>query len=587
MTRLVHALFLLAIAWPLQAVEPFFSPAVPQGSLDVQLHPTEAVGVGVPTLVTFGLPFPRGSVTEVGLGNLRVLRNGIEIPAHVAEMTPWRHRSNPAIDGQSVRVALVQITYSFTAAFPASETITLQWGAAARALNVPSLVDPRSAWHRVTGGSFVAADNVFEPDVYAVLPRSWLVRGALKSSRSTPFDATNMAPRDSPAANDAILTWPEFQEAERAFKNNFYSSTLRDDPSVPLSASGYPQYKTAREPWLYDRSATMFVLYFRSGYFTALREAVQAAQFYVGLQNPQGFFTMDLNTTSDTKYAYNESLAYTWWLTGDAQMLLRIAAVSSAQNSSNHVWTPLRNFWTERDSAFKLLGKVVAYEVLGGASRRDEVTQILADFRAHQDGAGGQIPSPRIDGGLYHTGNQHAGDWGGLDYGGSSWMTALLSDAAVRAYASGEDAQTAQFIARLGDFMRATIVVSLEHSYPIQQPLAQPRYAMLRDGSDGRRNIDDIEHALDVAGQLAWARYFRESLGADGDSLGQATRDLYASYDIGVNFWIRPAAPPVDTAYRISPPRKWGWEHRTSDGLAFALIEADPNDIFANGFEAP
>ena len=583
MLRLASLLLLLVVVLPVAALEPFFAPAVPQGDIEVRLHPTETVTLGVPRLVSFGVPFPRGSISNAGLATLRVLRNGVEIPAHVSQLTPWRHRSSASIDGQSVRVALVQISYTFAAGFPASEPITVQWGGAARTLNASS-VDPRSAWHQVTAGSFVAADNVFEPDVYAVLPRTWLVRGALKSSRSTPFDATNTEPRDSPVANDAILSWPEFQEAERAFKNNFYSITNRDDPSVPLSQ--YPPYKTLREPWLYDRSATMFVLYFRSGYFTALREAVQAAQFYVGLQNPQGFFTLDL-ATGDTKYAYNESLAYAWWLTGDPQMLPRIAAVASAQNTSNHVWTPLRNFWTERDSAFKLLGKVVAYEVFGGTARRDEVNQILADFRAHQDGAGGQIPSPRLDGGLYHTGNQHSGDWGGLDYGGSSWMTALLSDAAVRAFASGEDAETAQFIARLGDFMRATIVVTLENSYFTPQPLALPRYAMLRDGSDGQRLIDDIEHALDVAGQLAWARYFRESIGGDGDSLGQAARDLYASYDIGVNEWIRPAAPPVDTAYRVRPPRKWGWEHRTSDGLAFALIETDPNDIFANGFEAP
>lgn len=585
MNRLFHALLLLAIASPLHAVEPFFAPAVPQGDVEVRLHPTEGVATATPTLVTFGLPFPRGSIAEAELVSVRVLRSGVEIPAHVSQLTPWRHRSDASVDGQSVRVALVQITYSFTSPFPASEPITVQWGGAQRTLDVPISVDPRSAWHQVTAGSFVAADNVFEPDVYAVLPAAWLSRGALKSSRNTTFDASNPEARDSPEENDEILVWPDFQEAERAFKNNFYTIINRDDPLVVLPAE-LVQYKTAREPWLYDRSATMFVLYFRSGYFTALREAVQAAQFYIGRQNPQGFFTLD-GADGNTIYAYNESLAYTLWLTGDPQMLPRIAAVASAQNTTNHVWTPQRNFWTERDSAFKLLGKVVAYEVLGGADRRDEVTQMLADFRFHQDGAGGQVPSPRIDGGLYHTGVQHAYDWGNLDYGGSSWMTALLSDAAVRAYASGEDAQTAQFIARLGDFMRATIVVTLENSFYTEQPLALPRYAMLRDGSDAQRNYEDIEHALDVAGQLAWARYFRASLGADGNALGQAARDLYASYDIGVNFWIRPLGPTFGkAAFRVSPPRKWGWEHRTSDGLAFALSEIDPNVIFANGFES-
>lgn len=309
MNRLFHALFLLAVASPLHAVEPFFAPAVPQGQVEVRLHPTEGVATNVPTLVTFGMPFPRGSIAEAGLGTLRVLRSGVEIPAHVSQLTPWRHRSNATVDGQSVRVALVQINYTFAAAFPASEPITLQWGGAPRTLDVPNSVDPRSAWHQVTTGSFVAADNVFEPDVYAVLPRSWLVRGALKSSRSTPFDASNTEPRDNPTTNDAIAHWPEFQEAERAFKNNFYTATLRDDPSVPMSV--YPPYKIDREPWLYDRSATMFVLYFRSGFFTALREAVQAGQFYADRQNAAGFFTLP-GADGDVKYAYNECLAYTY-----------------------------------------------------------------------------------------------------------------------------------------------------------------------------------------------------------------------------------------------------------------------------------
>lgn len=266
-------------------------------------------------------------------------------------------------------------------------------------------------------------------------------------------------------------------------------------------------------------------------------------------------------------------------------MPAKIGAVANAANSFTHAWTPQRNFWTERAAAFKLLGKVVAYEVFGGAARRDEVNQILADFRSHQDGAGGRVPSPRIDGGLYHTGDQHAGDWVSLDYGGSSWMGALLSDAVVRSYATGEDAATAQFLARFGDFAQATVVRTAAHSYNSSEVLALPRYGMLLDGSTGQINTSDVEHGLDVAGLLAWASYFRELLGGNGESLRLGALDLYATYDVSVNEWIRPTAPPVNTAYRVSPHRKWLWEHRTSDGLAFALIETDPDDIFANGFE--
>lgn len=565
------------------AIETFFAPAVPIGSIEVRLHPTETVATGSPVLVTFGMPFPRGSITVAGLSTLRVMRGNTELPIFVEALTPWRHRSNAAIDGASVRIARVQLQYTFSSGFPANEPITVSWGGPPRTLNLPNFSDPRSAWHQVTSGSFVAADNVFEPDVYAVLPASWLVRGAVSSVRSTAFDPGNTEARDNPATNDAVLHWPAFQEAERALKNNFYTMVLRDDPLVPLSA--YPPYKSDREPWLYDRAATMYALYLRSGFFTALRQAVQNSQFYADRVNAQGFFTL---APGDSKYSYNENLAYTYWLTGDPVMAAKIDTVVLGHNSYVMAWTPTRGFWTERHAAFKLLALVIAYEVHGGTTRRDAVNTALTELRTHQDGAGGQIPANRIDGGLYHFGSQHDGDWAATSLGGSSWMSALLSDAVVRAYATGEDAPTAIFMRRLGQFLRATLVLTTAHSYDTSDALWLPRYAMLIDGSDGQFNDSDGEHALDVAGQLAWASWFAAQQGADPAQLRQATLDTYLTYDESVNFWIRPSGPAAGLpAFRVAPPRKWGWEHRTSTGLAFALSEgsAPPDVVFASGFE--
>jgi hypothetical protein len=585
--RWFAALLLCLVAASAAAIEPFHAPAVPAGSVDVRLHPTEGVPTGTPVLVTFGLPLPRGSLTAAQLNTVRVLRAGQEIPAHVVELTPWRHRSNSVFDGTSVRVARIQIRHAFGVAFPNSETITVSWGGAPRAQNVAIYTDARTAWHTVTSGSFVAADGVMEPDVFAVLPADWLVRGTLKSSRSTPFDPTNGEARDNPATNDAIATWPDYQEAERALKNNFYSVINRDDPAV--TAANQCPYKTSQEPWLYDRAATMFVLYFRSGSFTALREAVRATQFYANRVDAGGSFTL---APGDTKYAYNESMAYAYWAVGDDTLPTRIAQVASAQNGFAHTWTPTRGFWTERHAAYKLLGHVVAYEVLGGATRRDTVNQILADYRAHQDGAGGAIPASRIDGGLYHFGSQHDGDWASGSLGASSWMSALLSDAVVRAYATGEDAATANFMRRLGNFLRATIVTTNDNGYDTSRALALPRYGMLLDGSDGQRNSADVEHALDVAGQIAWADWFARAAGQPDPSLLPAVQALYQTYDLGVNFWIRPTGPSSGLpAYRVSPWRKWGWEHRTSDGIAFAQRVGGGNPgggadvLFANSYE--
>ena len=55
-----------------------------------------------------------------------------------------------------------------------------------------------------------------------------------------------------------------------------------------------------------------------------------------------------------------------------------------------------------------------------------------------------------------------------------------------------------------------------------------------------------------------------------------------------MNFWIRPNGPNSGLpAYRVSPWRKYGWEHRVSGGLGWAMAAAtergDP--VFTDGFE--
>lgn len=113
-----------------------------------------------------------------------------------------------------------------------------------------------------------------------------------------------------------------------------------------------------------------------------------------------------------------------------------------------------------------------------------------------------------------------------------------------------------------------------------------PRYVIEHDGTDFALTepLHDEEHSLDVAAALAWADYFGALLGQRDPALAAEVAGVYTSYDLGVNFWIRPTAPASGlSAFRVNPWRKWGWEHRSSDGLAFALAPAET--VFANGFE--
>jgi len=564
------------------AVEPFHASPQTSGSIDVTLHATAAVTANTPVVASFGVPFPRGSISAATLEQLRVIDGSNEVAAWVEGLTPWRHRSNPAINGQSLRVVLVQVEVMF--ADPAQpRSLRIEYGGQLRTLNRPQRATRASTWGPVNSGSFVAADGVLEPLVHATLPAAWLARGALRNTRSLAFDPSNPAQRDSPAAMGAILTWPGTQEAERAHKNNFYTVINEDDPLV--AQANFCPYKTAFEPWLYDRSATMFALYLRSGSLKALREAVRHAEFYRARINGSGGFSLN---PSDNKYSFNESLAYAYWLTGDETFLPAITSTASAHNGSPHAWTAALNFWTERMVAFKLMAHLIDYEVNGTLARRDSVNAIVTALAAHQNGVPAGIPSPHIDGGWYHTGNQH-GDWDGAAYGASTWMTALLTDALRRAYASNEDATTAQMIRRSGTFLRASLRVG---GSQYGNTTLAPRYVIEHDGTDfaATAPIHDEEHALDVVAALAWADYFGALLNQRDPALAADINALYATYDRSVNFWIRPNAPASGlSAFRVSPWRKWGWEHRTSDGLSWALqaTTVGTDIIFANGFESP
>ena len=573
----------VALAGPALAVEPFLAPAVSSGSLAVQLVPTEVVSPGSSTLVTFGVPFPRGSITQAGLATVRVLKGGVEVPAHVDQLTPWRHRLNASLDGTSVRVARIQIHNTFAGSSP--ESVTVSWGGPLRLLDVAGLTTVRSGWHTVTSGSFVTADNVQEPDVYAVLPKDWLGMGALKGNRSVAFDASNNEARDNPFSNSAIDHWPAYQEADRAAKNNFYSSINQDDPAVTVA--NQCKYKTDYEPWLYDRASSMFVLYFRSGFYKSLREAVRASDFYTDHVNASGFFDLK---DGDTKYVYAENLAYRYWLTGDDTALNRLTAIVSAHNGFGDAWTPGTGFWTERHAAFKLLANQIAYEINGG-SQAATVATLVGRMVTHQNGANGQIPQPTgfVDGGLYHFGSQHDGDWADTSLGASSWMSILVVDAMLRAYSTSEDPSIANFIRRMGNFLRVSTITTTNHSFDnYSGPLALPRYAMLSNGADGQVNESDVEHALDVASGLAWANYFAELTQQSDSRLAEVAEDVYFTYDTGVNFWIRPNGPGSGLpAYRVSPWRKYGWEHRVSGGLGWAMLAATATAdvIFASGFD--
>lgn len=59
----------------------------------------ENVSSETPTLVTFGMPFTRNSVSETDLDFVRIISaDSTEIPSYIDQLSPWRHVSDAVLD---------------------------------------------------------------------------------------------------------------------------------------------------------------------------------------------------------------------------------------------------------------------------------------------------------------------------------------------------------------------------------------------------------------------------------------------------------------------------------------------------------
>lgn len=583
----VLLLFVLNQKIKSQSIAPFFAPSVSTNLIEVRLYPMENVSVGDVKVVTFGLPITRGSLPISNLNTVRVLKSNLttapEIAAFVNQLTPWRHTSNTSIDNQFVRVAQIQITHTISVAYPNYESVFVEYGVTNRQANVSTFQNPKIHWHQVSSGSFNISDNIQEPDVYAVLPKNYLSDGALKLSRMLPLDNGVPSTRENPANVD-VATYAGYLKHDHAV-HNFYFSIVNQDDALVTTPNQCP-YKVDSEPWLYDRSTAMYNLYMRSANINVLREAVRNTQFYKSKlynntttpANAVGVFQLKVpNSTSyignnGAMYSYNECLAYTYWLVGDADMLEPIKWVVNAHeaNSPTNRWSPTSGSWTERFTAFKLLANTVAYEVTGMSLYKDSMQSQAQTFIWHQNGANGQIPSSKIDGGLYHYGSQH-GDGTANVLVASSWMTALISEAMLRVYGLTENVSIANFIKRVGDFEKVALKSDANHIYSSTN-LWYGDYMMRYDGVSDVRDGSEIEHSMEVSTTLAWGAYFSALTGNYDYSLYTAANNAYNSYDVGVNYWVRPGGPSSGlTAYRVSPWRKYNWEYTPSASFAWLM----------------
>lgn len=148
----------------------------------------------------------------------------------------------------------------------------------------------------------------------------------------------------------------------------------------------------------------------------------------------------------------------------------------------------------------------------------------------------------------------------------------------VRAYALTDSADIANFIRRTGNALKfgAKSYAPNQRTVYTNAPenLRLVDYVTLIDGSTYAADGAGPEHALSVAGAMAWAYYFSKLTGQRDDTLRTAANELYRTYSYETNFWTRPTAPASGlSAYRNSPWRRYNWTYRTSGSLSWCLSD--------------
>ncbi|HKE19683.1 MAG TPA: hypothetical protein VKB80_32625 [Kofleriaceae bacterium] len=513
------------------------NPDVPsEGSVRVTLHPGPQAVIGSATVVSFGAPFPRGALTDAGQLRAR-LPGGDELPINAQATLPWRVFPGRSDVTESVRAAMVSVEVTF----PSTDAldIDLEYGAAPTA-SLAAVADPRADWIAVTDGEYPNG-SVSEPPVYATFPPDWLGDCVLRT-------------RTVPVGADPTYDWLDESVVGFAY------TAVNDVPDA-VDPGNLIDYVGDSSAWLFDRTSTLYGVYVRTGDVQWLRHAHRSAQFYLGLVDQNGYFTLK---GDDLKYSYGRSLLIDYIFTGDPALLDAIERIAGAGEQWDPTYDIDANFWTERHQTYALLAALSAWEATGDAAlaqRTREVAQTSFDLAREP-----AVASWPDDGCMLHTMNAHEGAGGDVPVC-SPWMSALFTDAVWEYYVHTADTAALDFLISMGHFV-ANVGLYQEDGHTVPWYLVSSETTF----TEG----DDIEHVCDVGGLVARGAWAEMSRGGDPAELRAVAGELVSECQYNLDSWHRPDAVSSGlTEWRLTPERKFNWWFGTTSDLGWLLAEID------------
>lgn len=519
------------------AYRALFPPVENAGELPVTIAASPGA-LGRVIVAGFGVPFPPGFVSDPN--NIALVDNlGMEIPIHVTVLARW---PEPVPGAGSIRAAMVQFMTLMGTKAP--RVYKIRWGAP-RAQSEPRGWAPRTNWVEATGGGYPKG-SVKQPPVMAAFEAKWLGKCLLKG---------RIMPGYSNPMDDIY---------DRAMKYYFNVAINNVSPKMPPKKR--INYVGSHEPWLYDRSMSFFVTYFRNGKLDVYRQAHWAAQYYASKISPTGqFLLLKSKSQIDIKYCYQECLAMDYWFTGDDKLLRTAKHLYPIFTSWNYHYKPHGGFWTERHFAFSMLGAITNYELTGNKEALELAREIFeVGLQMQFDPAPGV---PRGAGCLVHLGRQH-GERGVDDlWVCSPWMSGLYIDALIRYYVVTADSRVPQAISAMGNFL-ATRGIHNATLSPRLPKYAVPYYLVNVQGPV-RTEVEpwsDRQHACDALGSLACADWFIRKGGGHSSLVQDKIKDVKKTMA-----WVfEPCLRKTSFDDRglpllnLGPPRKYNWWFRTS-----------------------
>jgi len=533
-----------------QALVSFFPQIKERGTTPITINAIESVAPDELVKVSFGIPFPKGYLTDIN--NFRIVdESGDEVSLAVKKILPWRDASADSTT-ESIRSVVVQLELTFSSnefGLLLPRNLALEWGHS-RSLSDIDLVSPRSTWVLVDDDNYSKDLQIFEPRAYAIFSPQWYGDSVIKT-RLLPFNSH-----------------PDFSAFDTAFKLfgdsaiNYVDPRVLDEQLQPLT--------TSYAAWLFDRAMTLYQLAFRSGEFKYLRAAHKATQFYLQHINDAGYFS--LKPSNDMKYSYGESLVANYILQGDDRIPDVINKMIPAWDSFNVEYTLNSNFWTERQAAFKLFGYITAYEILGTKELFDKTKNVFSILRKMQISPAEGVPTT---GALMHTAESHSE--GGSQFIASPWMSAMLISAVERYSIHFDDNDVGDFVLKMANFFQQDGVSLYEwKGYSGKDSYYIPHYLAgsdLTDREHGGIGAPDLEHTVDVNKIFSIAYFFSCAQGeCDTSYLSTIARLDNSTLTFTFPYWIRSSAPDIGkAAYRLAPPRKFSWWFKNSANNDFLL----------------